>query len=239
MGTLVLVRHGQASSLRKGDYDQLSPLGTQQAQRLGAHWAARARAFDHVFVGPRRRHVQTHAEVAAAYAAQSLSWPVAQPLDALDEHHGMQVVPEAMPLLAARDAELAGWVASLARGDADDATLLRVFRRAMRAWAGGEVPEREGGPESFAAFRARVRGGVRTMLAAAQEGQRIAAFTSGGTSAAAVCDALGLDDARAMDLSFAIRNAALCELRFSGGRVSLSVFNATPHLDDEALITMV
>ncbi len=239
MGTLVLVRHGQASSLTVGDYDQLSPLGTQQAQLLGAHWAARSRGFDHVYVGPRRRHAQTHAEVAAAYASRGVPWPAPQPLDALDEHHGMVVVREAVPALAARDAELAGWVESLARGEAGDAVLLRIFRRAMRAWAGGEVPERDDGPESFRAFRARVRGGVRAMLAGAQQGQRIAAFTSGGTAAAAVCDALDIDDARAMDLSFAIRNASYCELRYTGERASLSVFNATPHLDDEALLTMV
>ncbi len=239
MGTLVLVRHGQASSLTKGDYDQLSPLGTRQARLLGDYWAARARRFDHVYVGPRRRHAQTHAEVVAAYAAHELALPAPQPLDALDEHHGITVVSEAIPALAQKDLELAAMVERIARGDAPTDEFLRVFRRVMHAWAQGEVPERAGGPEAFHAFRARVRGGVRAMLSGAQQGQRIAAFTSGGTMAAAVSDALGLDDARAMDLSFAIRNASTCELRFSGERASLSVFNATPHLDDDALLTMV
>lgn len=239
MGTLVLVRHGQASSLTKGDYDQLSPLGTRQARLLGDYWAARARHFDHVFVGPRKRHAQTHAEVVAAYAAYDLALPAPQPLDALDEHHGITVVSEAIPALAQTDLELAAMVERIARGDAPTNEFLRVFRRVMHAWARGEVPERAGGPEAFHAFRARVRDGVRTMLGRAQEGQRIAAFTSGGTMAAAVSDALGLDDARAMDLSFAIRNASTCELRFSDEGASLSVFNATPHLDDEALLTMV
>ena len=101
------------------------------------------------------------------------------------------------------------------------------------------MPQRDDGPEGFPEFRARVREGVREMIIGAQHGQRIAAFTSGGAMAAAVCDALGIDDARAMDLSFAIRNASVCELRYSGERASLSVFNATPHLDDDALLTMV
>ena len=240
MGTLVLVRHGQASSLTVGDYDQLSPLGTRQSRLLGDYWAARRRQFDHVYVGPRKRHAQTHAEVAAAYAARELTLPTAQPIDALDEHHGMLVVREAIPELARKDAELAAMVESIARGDASGAEFLRVFRRVMRAWAEGAVPQRDDGPEGFPAFRARVREGVREMISRAQHGQRIAAFTSGGAMAAAVCDALGIDDARAMDLSFAIRNASVCELRYSGERASLSVFNATPHLDDDdALLTMV
>ena len=36
MGTLYLVRHGQAS-FGADDYDQLSPLGQQQAVRLGEY----------------------------------------------------------------------------------------------------------------------------------------------------------------------------------------------------------
>ena len=239
MGTLVLVRHGQASSLTVGDYDQLSALGTRQSRELGEYWAARARVFDHVYVGPRKRHAQTHAEVAAAYAARTLALPAPRYLDALDEHHGMLVVREAIPELARKDAELAAMVERIARGDADGAEFLRVFRRVMRAWADGAVPQRDDGPESFHAFRVRVREGVREMIVGAQHGQRIAAFTSAGAIAAAVCDALGIDDARAMDLSFAIRNASVCELRYSGERASLSVFNATPHLDDDALLTMV
>lgn len=239
MGTLVLVRHGQASSLSSGDYNQLSALGTRQSRLLGEYWAARRRQFDHVYVGPRKRHAQTHAEVVAAYEAHELSLPAPQPLAALDEHHGMFVVAEAIPELARKDAELAAMVARMASGEAQSGEFLRVFRRVMRAWAEGEVPAREGGPESFHAFRARVREGVRGMIVAAQHGQRIVAFTSGGATAAAVCDALGIDDGRAMDLSFALRNASVCELRYSGERASLSVFNATPHLEDDALLTMV
>ena len=58
MGTLYLVRHGQAS-FGADDYDQLSPLGLQQAQRLGAHWLAHGQRFDTVLMGTLRRHAQT------------------------------------------------------------------------------------------------------------------------------------------------------------------------------------
>ena len=58
MGQLYLVRHGQAS-LGADDYDQLSPLGARQAQRLGEHWRAQGLRFDAVFTGTLKRHRQT------------------------------------------------------------------------------------------------------------------------------------------------------------------------------------
>ena len=58
MGTLYLVRHGQAS-FGADDYDQLSKLGVQQSQRLGEYWRARGMRFDAVLMGSLKRHRQT------------------------------------------------------------------------------------------------------------------------------------------------------------------------------------
>ena len=58
MGTLYLVRHGQAS-FGAENYDQLSPVGHQQAVRLGQFWRERGQRFDAVITGTLQRHVQT------------------------------------------------------------------------------------------------------------------------------------------------------------------------------------
>mgnify|MGYP006207489193 FL=1 len=58
MGTLYLVRHGQAS-FGADDYDQLSERGQAQSQRLGAYWRERGLRFDAVYTGTLRRHAQT------------------------------------------------------------------------------------------------------------------------------------------------------------------------------------
>ena len=58
MGTLYLVRHGQAS-FGADNYDQLSPLGRQQAVRLGEYWRSSGQRFDAVLLGTLRRHTQT------------------------------------------------------------------------------------------------------------------------------------------------------------------------------------
>ena len=57
MGTLYLVRHGQAS-FGADDYDQLSALGRQQAVRLGEYWRGKGQHFDAVITGTLRRHAQ-------------------------------------------------------------------------------------------------------------------------------------------------------------------------------------
>jgi broad specificity phosphatase PhoE len=64
MGTLYLVRHGQAS-FGAADYDQLSELGGKQSERLGQYWRERGLRFDAVLTGTLRRHAQTWAGIAA------------------------------------------------------------------------------------------------------------------------------------------------------------------------------
>ena len=60
MGTLYLVRHGQAS-FGADDYDQLSPLGRQQAVRLGEYLRPKlqGKPLEAVLMGSLKRHRQT------------------------------------------------------------------------------------------------------------------------------------------------------------------------------------
>ena len=57
MGTLYLVRHGQAS-FGAADYDQLSDLGHKQSVRLGEYFAHKGIHFDGLIAGTLRRHKQ-------------------------------------------------------------------------------------------------------------------------------------------------------------------------------------
>ena len=50
MGTLYLVRHGQAS-FGADDYDQLSDLGRRQSVRLGEYFARKGIHFDGLIAG--------------------------------------------------------------------------------------------------------------------------------------------------------------------------------------------
>ena len=58
MGTLYLVRHGQAS-FGADDYDRLSDLGARQSERLGQYLAGKGLTFDAALCGTLRRQVDT------------------------------------------------------------------------------------------------------------------------------------------------------------------------------------
>ena len=62
MGTLYLVRHGQAS-FGADNYDQLSELGRRQSERLGAWLAAKGLTFEAAWCGSLQRQRQTLAGI--------------------------------------------------------------------------------------------------------------------------------------------------------------------------------
>ena len=65
MSQLTFIRHGQANSSAKDEinYDQLSPLGHQQAGWLGAHFVQTKTHFDRVYCGTLKRHLETARDI--------------------------------------------------------------------------------------------------------------------------------------------------------------------------------
>jgi broad specificity phosphatase PhoE len=234
MGQLVLVRHGQASFFG-ASYDDLSPLGREQARALGEHWAKHGTSFDRVYVGPRRRHRQTYEQVAEAYRERGLPWPAPTVLPELDEHHGITVIKHSIGRSdLENDALHPGEI-----GDGEREHAVRQFFRqyveVMRDYARGTL--NVDGVETWAEFRART---LRALDAMCTEPQvRACAFTSGGLCCAATGWVLGLDDDRIVDLSLVVRNTALTEFSFSARRRSLVSFNGLPHLSDPKFATAV
>ncbi|HEY0734069.1 MAG TPA: histidine phosphatase family protein [Herpetosiphonaceae bacterium] len=237
MSTLILVRHGQAS-FGAGDYDRLSALGVAQSEALGHELAGRGLRFDRIYLGPLRRHAQTHAAVMAAYQSHGLPWPDPIHQPELDEHHGMLVMERVLPQLAEQDAALRELLRQKHAGEeAANQAYLKVFQQVTRRWARGElhVPEHE----AWADFKQRVQHGLEQIREQSGGGKTVAAFTSGGVIAVAVGLALNLDDEQILALSWIVRNASYTEFLFAPGRFGLSVFNATALGDRPELLTYV
>ena len=237
MSLLFVVRHGQAS-FYADDYDQLSPRGVEQTRQLGLYWADLNLTFDHIYVGPRRRHRQTLDAVAAVYCERGLSWPEPMALPELDEHFGYDVLTRSLPDLIQRDTAIREMSEKL-RKDSDTAQrdYLRLFQKVTRMWVRRELslPDLEAWHE----FRRRVQQGLAKMTGASGSNQKVVAFSSGGPVAAAMGLALNLDDEKTLELSWVVRNAAFSEFLFSRGRFSLMAFNATPHLTNPRLLTFI
>lgn len=237
MSQLVLVRHGQATLF--GDtYDRLSPLGEEQARRLGVYWVQHGVVFDAVYCGTLLRQARTLEIVAAVYAEAGRPWPRPVTAAGLNEYDGDGIMAHFLPGLRQRDARLRALAETAERhGDGPERYrhYQRLFEAVTGAWAQGAVEAAE--VESWRAFHDRVSQTWREILRTEGGGRRVAAFTSGGPIAVAVQTAVHAPEAVALELNWRIRNAALTELVFSGDRVSLDTFNTVPHLPDPALWT--
>ncbi|HEY4239018.1 MAG TPA: histidine phosphatase family protein [Kofleriaceae bacterium] len=213
MGTLLLVRHGQAS-YGQADYDRLSPLGEAQARAVGPALAG----VDAIFVGPLRRQQQT-----AELARGSLT-PVT--LLELAEYPAFELLQQLVPRLAAEDPAFAELTTA-----PTPKLLDRAFQRILSAWARDEW--RADGVETIADFVARVRAGLEHAIrAASAPGARIACITSAGCIGVAVGLALDAPYEAMVRTSIVIRNASISEFRFrrETPTLTLAAFNHTAHL---------
>jgi broad specificity phosphatase PhoE len=219
MGTLYLVRHGQAS-FGAADYDQLSELGQRQAERLGAHWAARGLGIDAVLMGSLKRHAQTWAGIArgAGWVHAPLVWP------GLNEYDAEAVIRAVMP---AGGAALGNPVTPEGQR-----THFRLLRDGLRQWMAGTVS-----PQGMPDYGGFVRGITSALdhLRQHHVGQRVLIVSSGGPIATAVGHVLGLSPDASIDLNMRIRNSSVTELVFNPKRHALLTYNTLPHLDGPEL----
>lgn len=222
MGTLYLIRHGQAS-YGEADYDRLSPRGVEQAQAVG-RWAA-GEHLDALYAGPLRRQQQT-----AQYAREAGGLPDVQTLPELAEYPAFEMLQHLVPRLVADDPKFAQLTSAPTPRLLDQA-----FQVILSKWARDEW--NVDGVESVAVFVARIRAGLDIVLRAAGSGARLACVTSAGPIGVAVGLVFGIPAERMVRTSIVIRNASITELRFRSqdfdwqpDQLSLVTFNLTAHL---------
>jgi broad specificity phosphatase PhoE len=212
MGTLYLVRHGQAS-FGADDYDQLSALGQRQSERLGRYWAERGLRFDAVLTGTLKRHAQTWAGIAAGGGLDNepLPWT------GLNEYDSSAVIRSIHPH-------------PLQKPDSPEAyrAHFRLLRDGLAQWMAGTVSP-QGMPEytDFVHGITSALDHVRTH----HHGKNVLIVSSGGPIATAVGHVLGLSPDATIELNMRIRNSAVTEFQFSARRHTLLTYNTLPHLD--------
>ncbi len=216
MGTLYLVRHGQAS-FGQADYDRLSELGTRQCQALGAWFADRGMRFEAVLRGTLRRHQQSLAAIVDGYGSEGAGpLPEALPWPGLNEYDSEALIRciHAEPLAAPDSPEVYR-------------DHFRLLRRAMASWMAGET-EPVGMPSwiDFGLGVSRALDHVRGHCSG-----DVLLVSSGGPIATAVGQVLGCDAATVIELNLRIRNSAVTEFAFTPKRHMLLSFNHLPHLD--------
>ena len=224
MGTLYLVRHGQAS-YGEPDYDKLSPRGVEQARAVGAWLAGKV---DATFAGPLRRQQQT---IAYARETPGLAEPTTVP--ELREYPAFEMLRHFVPRLVEVDAKFGQITTAPSPRLLDEA-----FQTILTKWAREEW--NVDGVETASDFVVRVRAGLDRIIRTAGSGARIAAVTSAGPIGVAVGLVFGIAPERMIRTSVAVRNASITELRFRStdfawqpDQLTLVTFNTTGHLTAE------
>lgn len=212
MGTLYLVRHGQAS-FGAADYDQLSELGARQCRRLGEHLRARGLQFQAAYRGTLKRHAQSLDAIAEGFGAT----PAPALLPGLNEFDGEAVVRALYPELPPPPA------------DSREAFRhhFRLLREGLEAWmADRTTPQGMPSHAQFVAGVAAALDRVRTH----HDGD-VLMVSSGGPISTAVGLVLGLGAPAVIDLNLRLRNSAVCEFQVTPKRAVLVSFNGIPHLE--------
>lgn len=211
MGTLYLVRHGQAS-FGADDYDQLSELGHRQSVRLGQYLRGKGLRFDAVLTGTLHRHAQTWAGIAdgAQLDLQPHQYP------GLNEYDSHAVIEAIAPL-------------PLEKPDTPERYRhhFRLLRDGLTQWMAGVVSPR--GMPSYVEFVH----GITSVLDHVRHDYtgNVLLVSSGGPIATAVGHILGTPPETTIELNLRIRNSALTEFAFTPKRHMLVTYNTLPHLD--------
>ena len=213
MGTLYLIRHGQAS-FGQADYDQLSELGARQCQRLGEYFRERGVQFDAALRGSLKRHEQSLASI--AQGLQQLNLPQATVWPGLNEYDSDAV------LKTVHEGQL-----HAPRSKEEYRDHFRLLRRGLARWTQGEITP--AGMPSFAEFVA----GINTALDHVRQHHEgnVLLVSSGGPISTAVSQLLGAPGETMIELNMRIRNSAVTEFAFTPKRHMLHSFNHLPHLD--------
>ncbi|MBL8338127.1 MAG: histidine phosphatase family protein [Rhodoferax sp.] len=212
MGTLYLVRHGQAS-FGADDYDQLSPLGRQQSVRLGQYFAQRGLRFDAVITGTLRRHLQTYEGICegSGVTQEALAWP------GLNEYDSLAVIRTVHP-------------APLPKPDSPEAYRhhFRLLRDGLTQWMNGVVT-----PQGMPDYDSFVQGVTSALdhVRRNHHGARVLLVSSGGPISTAAGQVLGTSPETTIELNMRIRNSAVSEFAFTPKRHMLLTWNTLPHLD--------
>ncbi|WP_296243809.1 MULTISPECIES: histidine phosphatase family protein [unclassified Psychrobacter] len=241
MTTILLARHGQAS-FGQENYDQLSELGSIQAQMLGQHYATTQRRIDAIFTGSlvrqqdSARHfwksyqssVGTDSDKASVTAI-NLNDPDSYVLPQFDEFNHKDVLIKSNPAFGSR----VGIAAEIAKAEVPVVRLAELFDTAMQRWHAGENDSDY--IESWLQFNERAKQAleqVRLQISKLQLGREstVLVFTSGGIIAAITAQLLQQGSSTAYQINKSLVNTGVTSLTLKNERSRLLSLNEYSHL---------
>ncbi len=222
-----MIRHGQAGATAN-NYDELSRLGFEQAQRAGRWLRAHDRRFAATYSGTMRRQRDTLATIVQVL----VSAPPSQEHLGLNEYVFADLV-RAYAKGAPNDPDLQHAMADRF----DKRRWFALLKTTLTAWSEDRIAAP---PESYAAFRARIAVAESVLREALVHGD-VLAVSSGGVMSHLIAATLGASSAAAIDLNLTIANTGICEFKLARSGLKLVSVNSLPHLsapEDAGLVTL-
>ncbi|HEY0681691.1 MAG TPA: histidine phosphatase family protein [Steroidobacter sp.] len=229
MSTIYLVRHGQAS-FGTDNYDQLSATGRAQVRHLGAYFAALGERIDRIYSGSLRRQTETAEIIAAAFDSPG---PPITLEPAFDEYDSDVILHTFAKSLTPEQLAQAGWPELRT----DRRKFQFFLERAARAWVEAQIEAEEMTP--WRGFHGRIAAALETIMRNEGRSKTLIVSTSGGVIGTIVAHVMGLSNHTGIELNWAVHNASITRLIYSADKVSLSMFNALPHLDRAELRELI
>lgn len=216
MSKLILIRHGQAS-FNRSDYDQLSPLGVQQAKWLGAYFAEANINPTRIITGDLKRHLQTTEGIIQGLASAN------EKIAELEQHTGWNEFDFHMIGQAYLKSH-----PEHAPDQANPRSFFSLLRKALRAWSEDQL---EGAlPETWICFQSRVLEALN-FARKNTDNETVLVISSGGAISMALQHIMGFDNATLINLNLQTRNTGFSEIYFNGLNSYLASFNAVSHLE--------
>jgi len=220
MGAIYLLRHGQAS-FGSNNYDQLSPLGHEQARVLGRSLKARGVQADAAISGSMQRHQET---AAGAMSELGLSLPL-QAHTGVNEFDHENVIEVAEPRYVDKLVMMGDMAAS---GDPRRA-FQKFFQDAVSRWVGGNHDDEY--KEPWSVFKLRCVSALEDLVRQTTPKGHTLVFTSGGTISVICAHLLGLSDAQAFTINWTLANAGITKILAGRDGLHLISINEHAHLE--------
>ncbi len=223
MSILHLVRHGQAS-FGADDYDNLSPKGIQQSVELGKALAKQQSTFDHIIVGPHRRHIQTFEGIKEGYNLTDLPDPVIDKEFA--ENQLMEIAQYFIPEILNTTKTTKQIFEECEPKERHD-KFLKLFQVVAKKWMNEELDLSKPNFEGFSVFRSRIANVLKAIQDNMTSKSNIMIITSGGAISGVYAEAVECSHEDIMKLNFNIKNVSISEFLVTTERFTLKAFNSS------------
>ncbi|MDB5818971.1 MAG: histidine phosphatase family protein [Rhizobacter sp.] len=225
MPQLTIVRHGQAS-FGADDYDKLSDLGVQQADRVG-HWLAGCDFTPgRIVSGTLLRQRETADHCVAALGAERTTQAGRYTDAALDEYDNEEIMQVHLPALSSPHA-----VRAHIKAQPDPVRASRdLFLASMERWVRNERPADY--RETWPAFNLRVRGAFMRAAEGLPDDAKVLVFSSGGVITSLVGDLLGIRSESLFELNWGLANGGITVVNARKGKLRLMSLNGIAHFEE-------